>query len=251
MIQTAVDYKILYEQQAEQNAELHYKIAALTHQLDQLKKAIFGSRHERFIPTQNSSQLSLNIQAETIAQCSIGEAKKIEYIRTSTIVTENKKEHPGRMKLPEHLERREVIIKPLEDVEGLKKIGEEITEELEYEAGNFYVNRIVRPKYAKPGNGGIITAPMIERPLPKAIAGAGLLANIVIDKYVDHLPLYRQMERFKREGINIAGNTLSDWVSSTCALITPLGDALRKLVLQTNYIHADETPIKVLDKNKK
>lgn len=250
VIQTAVDYKVLYEQQAGHVGELNYKIASLTQQLDHLKKAIYGSRHERFIPTQNPSQLSLDIQAEAIAQCNIGEAKKIEYIRSSTTFTDNKKEHPGRMKLPEHLERREVIIKPLEEVEGLKIIGEEITEELEYEPGIFYVNRIVRPRYVK-GDGGIIIAPMIERPLPKAIAGAGLLANIVIDKYVDHLPLYRQMERFKRESINIPGNTLSDWVSATCKLVTPLGDALKKLVLQSSYLHADETPIKVLDKTKK
>ncbi len=121
MIQAAVDYRILSEQQAEQIGELLYKIGSLTHQLGQLKKAIYGSRQERFIPTQNPSQLSLNIQADPIAQCSIGEAKKIEYIRSSTTIIENKKEHPGRMKLPEHLERREIIIKPLEDVEGLKK----------------------------------------------------------------------------------------------------------------------------------
>src|SRR3954447_3976525 len=97
----------------------------------------------------------------------------------------------------------------------------------------------------------IITAPMIERPLPKAIAGAGLLAQIVIDKYVDHLPLYRQMERFKREGINIPYSTITDWVSNTCKLILPLYDALKLPILQSDYLHADESPIKVLDKDKK
>src|SRR5207253_10121830 len=128
----------------------------------------------------------------------------------------------GRTKLPEQLERREIIIEPTEDVSLCKKIGEEVTEELEYEPGKLYVNRIVRPKYAKPDNGGIVTAPMIERPLPKAIAGPALLANIAIEKYVDHLPLYRQIERFKREGINIPYSTITDWLSATCTLITPL-----------------------------
>lgn len=155
------------------------------------------------------------------------------------------------MKLPEHLERREIIVEPEEDTSHCKKIGEEITEELEYEPGRLYVNKIVRPKYARPCNGGIATAPMIERPLPKAIAGAGLLAQIVIDKYVDHLPLYRQMERFKREGIVIPYSTVTDWVSGTCKLIEPLYEALKKLVLQSDYLHADESPIKVLDKEKK
>jgi len=109
----------------------------------------------------------------------------------------------------------------------------------------------VRPKYAKPDNAGIVTAPMIERPLPKAIAGAGLLAQIVIDKYVDHLPLYRQMERFKREGINLPYSTITDWVSGTCKLILPLYDALKLLIVQSDYLHVDESPVKVLDKDKK
>ncbi len=92
----------------------------------------------------------------------------------------------------------------------LNKIGEEVTEELEYEPGKLFVNKIIRPKYAKPGGEGVIIASMIERPLPKAIAGPGLLAQAVIDKYIDHLPLHRQMERFKRHGVNIAYGTLTD-----------------------------------------
>jgi transposase len=246
----AIDYKLLCEQKDEQIARLNYQIASLTHQLNALNKMVFGSKHERFVPAENSSQLSLDIQAEAIAQVNVTAVKKIEYTRSSTTVTENKKEHPGRTKLPEHLERREIIVEPAQDVSLFKKIGEEITEELEYEPGKLFVNRIVRPKYAKPDNGGIVTAPMIERPLPKAIAGPALLANIAIEKYVDHLPLYRQMERFKREGVNIAYSTITDWLSATCRLITPLYEALKKLVLQSNYLHADESPIKVLDKDK-
>jgi transposase len=250
-MELAMDYKVLSEQKDEQIAALNYQIASLTQQLNTLKKMIFGSKHERFVPAENPAQLSLNIQAEAVGQLNITASKKVEYTRISTTVTENKKEHPGRTKLPEHLERREIIVTPLEDVSLCKKIGEEVTEELEYEPGKLYVNRIVRPKYAKPGNAGIITAPMIERPLPKAIAGAGLLSSIVIDKYVDHLPLYRQSERFKREGINIPYSTITDWVGATCALIAPLYETLKRLLLRSNYLHADESPIKVLDKDKK
>lgn len=243
-MQSTEDYKIKYE-------EALGEIALLKAELQQLRKMIFGSKHERFIASENNpSQLTLNIQAEQRAECNIVDAKKISYTKITTEVTENKA-HPGRMKLPEHLERREKIIEPAEDITHCKKIGEEITEELEYEPGKLYVNRIIRSKYAKPNNEGIITAPMIERPLPKAIAGAGLLAQIVIDKYVDHLPLYRQTERFKREGIQIPYSTLTDWVSGTCKLITPLYDALKTLILQSNYLHVDESPIKVLDKDKK
>ncbi len=239
-----INYQSLYE-------DIIVKYAALQQEVACLKKMIFGSRHERFIPTENNpTQLALGIQAEQIAQCNIIDAKQISYTRITTAVTETKA-HPGRMKLPEHLERREIIIEPQEDTSHYKKIGEEITEELEYEPGNLYVNKIIRPKYARPDNRGIATAPMIERPLPKAIAGAGLLAQIVIDKYVDHLPLYRQMERLRREGIVIPYSTITDWVSGTCGLIEPLYEALKKLVLQSDYLHADESPIKVLDKEKK
>lgn len=246
-MQTAVeniDYKSLY-----QNLEIKYEV--LQQEVAHLRKIIFGSKHERFIPLKNNPiQLTLDVQAEQVAHCGIVDAKKISYTKITSQITPNK-EHPGRMKLPEHLERREIIIEPTEDITNCKKIGEEITEELEYEPGKLYVNKIIRPKYAKARNEGIITAPMIERPLPKAIAGAGLLAQIIIDKYADHLPLYRQMERFKRERIQIPYSTLTDWVSATCKLIAPLHDALKKLVLQSDYLHADESPIKVLDKTKK
>jgi len=239
-----MDYKALYEQS-------QLTIASLQQELAQLKKMIFGSKHERFIPSENNpSQLALGIEAEAVAACNIIDAKKIEYTRIKTEVKEPIA-HPGRYKLPEHLERKEIIIEPTEDVRDCKKIGEEITEELEYEPGKLFVNKYVRPKYAKPDNGGIVTAPMIERPLPKAIAGAGLLAQIVIDKYVDHLPLYRQAERFKREGINLPYSTITDWVSGACKLILPLYDALKLLIMQSDYLHADESPIKVLDKDKK
>ena len=189
MTQEATDYKVLYEESA-------FEIASLKQELANLKRLIFGSKNERFIPAEACpSQLSLDMQAEAVGTCSVAKAQKIEYIRNTTQVTND---HPGRTKLPEHLERREIIVEPVALTEGCKKIGEEITEELEYEPGKLFVNRYVRPKYVKPNNEGIIIAPMLDRPLPKAIVGPGLLSQIIIDKYVDHLPLYRQMERFKR-----------------------------------------------------
>jgi transposase len=253
MVETAVDYKVLYEQSVELHAEytkkLDLQIAALQQELANLKRLIFGSKNERFIPAENSpSQLSLNIQTDAVAECSVTKTQKIEYVRNTTVIT---KGHPGRTKLPEHLERREIIIEPAEVTEGCKKIGEEITEELEYEPGKLFVNRYVRPKYVQANNQGIIIAPMIDRPLPKAIVGPGLLAQIIIDKYVDHLPLYRQLERFKREGINIPYSTIGDWIKNGCSLIDPLYASLKKLIVQSNYLHADESPIKVLDKDKK
>ena len=121
-----IDYKVLYE-------DINVKYIALQHEVAQLKKMIFGSRQERFIPAENNpAQLTLEIQAEQTAQCNITDAKQISYTRLTTAITENKK-HPGRTKLPAHLERREQIIEPAEDLYGCKKIGEEVTEELEYD----------------------------------------------------------------------------------------------------------------------
>ena len=98
----------------------------------------------------------------------------------------------GRNPLPDHLPRKEIVITPDSDVSALKKIGEEVTEELEYEPGKLYVNRYVRPKYALPQDSGVLIANLPTRPIDKGIAGPGLLAHVLISKYVDHLPLYRQ-----------------------------------------------------------
>jgi transposase len=155
------------------------------------------------------------------------------------------------MKLPESLRREQIIIEPSEDITDYKKMGEEITEVLEYEPGELYVKQYKRIKYAKPDNTGVIIGKLPSRPLEKAMAGEGLLAQIITDKYIDHLPLHRQMQRFERSGVKLAYSTLTDWVSSTCSLITPLFEALKAEVLQSNYLHADETPIKVMDKDKK
>jgi transposase len=239
-----LDYKSLYEQS-------QLKIVSLEQQLAQLQKMIFGSRHERFIAAEsNPSQLTLNIQAESTAACSVTAAKKITYVRNSVSVDPKPLQHPGRMKLPESLRREEIIIDPTGDITGLKKMGEEITEVLEYEPGELYVKKYIRNKYAKQNNEGVLIAGLPARPLEKAMAGEGLLAQIVIDKYVDHLPLYRQMQRFERTGIKLAYSTLTDWVSGTCRLIEPLFEALKKEVLKSDYLHADETPIKVLSKEK-
>ena len=227
-------------------------VVALQQQLAQLQKMIFGSKHERFVPSDiNPSQLALDIQAESTAACSVVEAKKITYTRTNISVDQKPLVHPGRMKLPEHLRREEIIIEPVADITGLRKMGEEITEVLEWEPGELFVKKYVRNKYAKFNNEGVLIGKLPSRPLEKAMAGSGLLAQIVIDKYVDHLPLHRQMQRFERSGVKLPYSTLTDWVSSTCKLIEPLYDALKKEVLQSSYLHVDETPIKVLDKDKK
>jgi transposase len=253
-----IDYKQTYEALHIKYEELHIKYEAVMHDLAQLKKMVFGSKSERFIPTDDSKvdpQLSLALDAETIAQCKITGATTYTVTRTKTEVIPNPpKGHPGRMKLPDHLRREIVILQPEADVSGLKKIGDEITEVLDYIPGEFFVKQYIRPKYVVPVNdinNTVITASLPGRLLEKCMAGEGLLAQIIIDKYADHLPLHRQLQRFQRTGVNIAQTTISGWVKLVLMNLISLYDLHKQYVLASRYLHVDETTIKVLDEDKK
>ena len=237
-----VDYKEKYE-------SLLIAHLNVCHRLDQLERLVFGSKHERFVAATSPEQLSLGLLMPEVKSEQGISVQKIEYTREKKQTSE--KINTGRMKLPADLPREQVILEPQQDVSGLKKIGEEITEELERIPGKLFVRQYVRPKYAKPDGEGVLIAQLPTRPIDKGIPGPGLLAQIVIDKYTDHLPVHRQLQRFEREGIKLASSTLGDWISSTCALLEPLYNALKKEVLTCDYLQADETPIKVLDKDKK
>lgn len=216
-------------------------------ELENLLRQIYATKSERFISIDQINQLTLQLGE-------IGEAAappEIESITYERKKPARKKEHPGRHPLPADLPRKEILIEPKEDISKLKKIGEEITETLDYTPAKFFVNRYIRPKYARPQGEGILTAPMPSRPIEKGMAEAGLLAIILIEKYLDHLPLYRQIQRFKRAGIKIADSTIGDWVARVCKLIDSLYQAHRKDVLTQSYLMADETTIKVLDRKVK
>ncbi len=253
-VAAAPDYKALYEAVQRRADEQDIIISALRHELAQLKKMVFGSRHERFVPASHPSQLTLDIIAETLATPEVISTQTIEYTRT---VTEQKKPivHPGRNPLPEHLRREEIILEPINIPAGAKRIGEEITEELEYAPGELFVNRFIRPKYVvdvtEDGGARIAIAPMPVRPIDKSIAGSALLAFLIIQKYVYHVPLHRLMAQLESLGVKLAPSTLSDWVGGTAHLITALYEALKTEVLQSGYLHVDETRIKVLDKDLK
>lgn len=229
--------------------ELVIKVTELTHRLSQLERLIFGSRHERFIPNTSPEQLGLGLVTQTV-QSTPAPVQTIEYTRKQRKES-TEKVQTGRMKLPADLPREQVILEPEGDVSGLKKIGEEITEELERIPGKLFVRQYVRPKYAKANGEGVLIAELPARPIDKGIPGPGLLAQIVIDKYTDHLPVHRQIQRFEREGIKLSSSTLTDWIGGTCALLEPLYEVLKAKVLSSHYLQADETPIKVLDKDKK
>ena len=262
-MEPTLDYKALSEQQAvtiaEQAAtiaELKGAIAVLTHQVAQFQKMLFGSRQERFVPQDTgSSQLTLALEADTIAACKITEAREVSYIRTKTEVTPHPpKAHPGRMKLPEHLRREVIILQPDTDVSGLKKIGEEITEVLEWTPGELYVKQFIRPKYVSAltaTQSTVLTASLPGRILEKCMAGEALLTQITVDKYVDHMPLDRQLKRFQRLGVTIAQSTINDWVKAVLVQLICLYEVHLRQVLATGYLQVDETGIKVMDEDKK
>jgi transposase len=145
------------------------------------------------------------------------------------------------------------VIEPEGVEEGTRKIGEEITEILEYEPATLFVRKIIRPKYiisSTDEKTEIAIANLPSLPIPKGNAGASMLAHIAVDKFVYYLPFYRKVKMLKAHGFEIAESTLGGWFSATCRLLEPLYRELIKQVLQTDYLQADESPIPVLTKDK-
>jgi len=161
------------------------------------------------------------------------------------------KNKPKRRPIPDHIPRMEVELTPGADACAdcggrLRRIGEDVTEELEYVPGRFSVNRIVRPRLNCSCCERFIQAPLPSRPIERGRPGPGLLAHVLVSKYADHLPLYRQSQVFDREGLDLDRSTLADWVGKTTALLEPLADAIGRHVLSAQAIFADDTPISML-----
>ena len=216
----------------------------LRHELEQLRKMIFGSKRERFIAETDPRQLSLFETVEAEAPPAEPAKQHIEYDRQVA------KSHPGRTELPEHLPTVEVVIEPEEDTTGMKRIGEEITETLEYTPASLVRKRTIRPKYAKRDGEGVVIGKLPLRPLPKAIAEASLLAYIIVAKFIDHLPFYRLIQQFKRDyRWDVSDSTINEWFVAVCTLLHPLYEKLKAEVLASGYLQVDESPLKVLDQD--
>ena len=234
-----------YLQLLKEQNELLRQHNEVLHELSQLKKLIFGQKRERFVEEGNPQQLTLFEDSKEAEGFAWVPEQHIEYNRKPP------KKHPGRTTLPEHLPIEEVIIEPEEDTSGLKRIGEEITETLEYTPASLLKKRTIRPKYAKPDGEGVVISKLPSRPIPKAIAEASLLSHITVSKFIDHMPFYRQIQRFKREyQWKVSDSTINEWFVAICTLLHPLYEDLQRKVLSGGYLQVDESPIKVLDQDK-
>jgi transposase len=158
---------------------------------------------------------------------------------------------PARRSLPEHLPRRTETFAPKQeacpDCGGtLRPLGIDVTEILEYIPAHFEVIRQARPKLSCAGCERIVQEPAPSRPIDRGLAGPGLLAHVLVSKYCDHLPLYRQSDIYERAGVDLERSTLADWVGGASRVLAPLVEAVRRYVMSTSKLHGDDTPVPVL-----
>lgn len=222
-------------------------IGRLRLQLARLRRARFGRSSERVAAETDQIELALeDLEADAPVpppppgdDGAEGGERRLE------------RRKPARRPLPEHL--------PRETVEhgadtcacpacggSLRRLGEDATEVLDYVPGRFRVIRHVRPRWSCRACERVTGAPAPSLPVRRGRASAGLLAHVLVAKYADHLPLYRQSGIYAREGVELERSTLADWVGQSAALLRPLVDALARHVLGGGVLHADDTPVPVL-----
>lgn len=218
---------------------LQQRIAHLELQLAVLRRARFGRRSEKLDQQLAQLELLLEELQSTHAAASADRPPKPGVKR------------PARKPLPDHLPRETQTHAPKATAcpacgGMLKPLGEDVTEVLEYVPASFKVIRVVRPKCACACCDTIVQAEAPSRPIARGLAGPGLLAHVLVAKYADHLPLYRQSAIYAREGVELPRSTLAEWVGGAHHLLRPLVAALRNYVLDTAKLHGDDTPIPVL-----
>lgn len=211
-----------------------------------LKRLQFGRKSEKI--DRRIEQLELRLEELEAAQA---EASPESGSALETVL-ETVRRTPARRELPPELPRETIVQDPVEtscpDCGGaLRKLGEDVSEILEYEPARFKVIRRVRPKLSCGGCDRIVQAPAASRAIERGLAGPGLLSHVLTAKYATHLPLYRQAEIYAREGVELERSTLAGWVGGASRTLEPLLEAVRRHVLGASRIHGDDTPVPVLD----
>ena len=226
-------------------------IDSLQHQLAKLLRARFGRSSEKIDP----GQLLLFAHEIHEAMGRPDAAPKVEPTPEQPAAPKPPKEGHGRRLLPAALPRKEVLHDvpadrlPCPDCGELRcRIGEEVREQLESMPASMLVLRHVRPKYACPSCGAnVVVAERLPEPIEKGLPGPGLLAQIAVSKYVEHMPLYRQEGFFRRHGIDLPRSTTCDWMAATADLLEPIRKAMFQRILMSRVIGTDDTPVKCQD----
>jgi len=212
--------------------------------LAKLHRMQFGRKSEKL--ERQIEQLELRLEELESKRSEQGPSAPAPVTASATAVTK-----PTRRALPDHLPRQTRRHEPKETVcpecQGeLRKLGEDVSEVLEYAPASFVVIRQVRPKLSCTRCDCIVQAEAPSRPIARGLAGPGLLAHVLVSKYCDHLPLYRQSEIYARQDVELERSTLADWVGGSASLLQPLVEALRRYVTAASKLHADDTPVPVL-----
>ena len=215
--------------------------------LARLLRERFGASSERLRSEIEQLELMLGESEEQIAEATPSEPDE----PASATESETQRRRPARRPLPETLPRDVVEhAAPCACPRcggALRPLGEDVTEVLDYVPGSFRVTRHVRPKLSCRGCEVIAQAPAPSLPIHRGLAGPGLLAHVLVAKYADHLPLYRQAEIYARAGVDLDRSTLADWVGQTARLMRPLVEAVGLHVMAAERVHADDTTVPVLD----
>ncbi len=212
-----------------------------------LKRMHFGQRSEKM----NAEIAQLELRLEDL-ETNQAAAEPLPMQPASIAVNEKAAKKPARRPLPAELPREVETIAPKQescpDCGGtLRLLGEDISEVLEYVPARFKVIRTVRPKLSCACCSRIVQEPAPNRPIDKGLAGPGLLAHVLVGKYADHLPLYRQSEIYARQGIELDRSTMADWVGGASRTLRPLVEALKSYVLSAEKLHGDDVPVPVLE----
>jgi len=241
-----------------QISEKEHVIDKLKQQVEMLQRRIWGKSSERFInPDPQQRRLDfdgLELLPEE-KELAVTAKEEIEQSKKNRVKVKAKK-HPVRKPLPEDLPREEYHIYPENiDPENWVELQPEITEVLEKVPARYYVRRIIRHKYALKNQASeeqasIVTAQMPALPIAKSYAGVTVLADITIDKYVNHLPFYRQIQMFKQQGISIPPSTINDWIQEVADLMRPAYYRLKELIISSDYVQCDETTIPIINNEK-
>ncbi len=224
------------------------EIEKLKLQIARLRRAQFGRSSEKIARTIEQLELMLEeLEIEALAPATTPDASALAAEQSSA---SSKSKRSGRKPLAEHLPRQEIVHEPnctCPSCGGeMRKVGEDVTEVLDYVPGHFEVIKHIRPAFSCRRCESMVQMPMPSLPIERGQPGAGLLAHVVVGKYCDHLPLYRQSGIYAREGVELDRATLGDWVGKAAALVSPLVEAVAQHVMAAEKLHVDDTPVPVL-----